>query len=44
MTIVVAGVIMAGIGLIGVFKSDEDKRVEMLIEKELERMDEGIFC
>ena len=44
MTIVVAGVIMAGIGLIGMFKSDEDKRVEMLIEKELERMDEGIFC
>lgn len=36
MIMVVSGVIMAGIGLIGMFKSDDnDRRVEKLIEKEL---------
>ncbi len=36
MIMVVCGVIMAGIGLIGMFKSnDDDRRVEKLIEKEL---------
>ena len=38
MIMVVAGVIMAGIGLIGVFKGDDDRRVEKLIEKELNSM------
>jgi hypothetical protein len=38
MIMVVAGVIMAGIGLIGMFKGDDDKRVEKLIEKELKSM------
>ena len=32
------GVIMAGIGLIGMFKGDDDKRVEKKIGKGLERM------
>ena len=35
---VVSGVIMAGIGLIGMFKGDEDKRIEKLIEKKLKSM------
>ena len=35
---VVSGVIMAGIGLIGMFKSDDDKRIEKLIEKQLKSM------
>lgn len=35
---VIIGVIMAGIGLIGMFKSDDDKRIEKLIEKELKGM------
>ena len=38
MIMVVAGVIMAGIGLIGVFKGDDNRRVEKLIEKELNSM------
>ena len=38
MIMVVSGVIMAGIGLIGMFKSDDDRRVEKLIEKELKSM------
>ena len=38
MIMVVAGVIMAGIGLIGMFKSDDDKRIEKLIEKQLKSM------
>ncbi len=32
---VIIGVIMAGIGLIGMFKGNDDKRVEKLIEKHL---------
>ncbi len=40
MIMVVCGVIMAGIGLIGMFKGDDnDRRVEKLIEKELKRME-----
>ena len=40
MIMVVCGVIMAGIGLIGMFKSDDDdRRVEKLLEKELKRME-----
>ncbi len=40
MIMVVCGVIMAGIGLIGMFKSnDDDRRVEKLIEKELKSME-----
>ena len=40
MIMVVSGVIMAGIGLIGMFKSDDnDRRVEKLIEKELKSME-----
>ena len=35
---VVSGVIMAGIGLIGMFKGDEDKRIDKLIEKQLKSM------
>lgn len=35
---VVSGVIMAGIGLIGMFKGDDDKRIEKLIEKQLKSM------
>ena len=38
MIMVVSGVIMAGIGLIGMFKSDDDKRIEKLIEKQLKSM------
>ena len=38
MTMVVSGVIMAGIGLIGMFKSDDDRRIEKLIKKELKGM------
>lgn len=39
MIMVVSGVIMAGIGLIGMFKSnDDDRRVEKLLEKELKRL------
>ena len=39
MIMVVCGVIMAGIGLIGMFKSDDDdRRVEKLIKKELKSM------
>lgn len=38
MTMVVSGVIMAGIGLIGVFKGDDDRRIEKLIEKQLKSM------
>ena len=38
MIMVVSGVIMAGIGLIGMFKSDDDRRIEKLIEKELKSM------
>ena len=39
MIMVVCGVIMAGIGLIGMFKGDDDRRVEKLLEKELKRME-----
>ena len=35
---VIIGVIMAGIGLIGMFKSDDDRRIEKLIEKQLKGM------
>lgn len=35
---VVSGVIMAAIGLIGMFKRDDDKRIEKLIKKELKSM------
>ena len=38
MIMVVCGAIMAGIGLIGMFKGDDDRRVEKLIEKELKSM------
>jgi len=38
MIMVVSGVIMAGIGLIGIFKSDDDKRINKLIEKQLKSM------
>ena len=38
MILAILGVIMAGIGLIGMFKGDDDKRVEKLIEKELKSM------
>ena len=38
MIMVVSGVIMAGIGLIGMFKGDEDSRTEKLIEKQLKSM------
>lgn len=39
MIMVVCGAIMAGIGLIGMFKSnDDDRRVEKLLEEELKRM------
>ena len=38
MIMVVSGVIMAGIGLIGMFKSDDDKRIEKLVEKQLKSM------
>ena len=38
MIMVVSGVIMAGIGLIGMFKSDDDRRIEKLIKKELKSM------
>ena len=38
MIMVVAGVIMAGIGLIGMFKSNDDRRIEKLIEKQLKGM------
>ena len=38
MIMVIIGVIMAGIGLIGMFKSDDDKRIEKLIEKEIKSM------
>ena len=38
MIMVVNGVIMAGIGLIGMFKSDDDRRIEKLIKKELKSM------
>ena len=38
MTMVVSGVIMAGIGLIGMFKSDDNRRIEKLIKKELKSM------
>ncbi len=40
MIMVVCGVIMAGIGLIGMFKGDdEDRRIEKLVEKKLKRME-----
>ena len=40
MIMVVAGDIMAGIGLIGMFKGDDNyRRVEKLIEKDLKRME-----
>ena len=35
MIMVVAGVIMAAIGLIGMFKGDDDRRIEKMIKKEL---------
>ena len=38
MIMVVAGVIMAAIGLIGMFKGDDDRRVEKMIKKELKSM------
>ena len=38
MVMVVSGVIMAGLGLIGMFKGDDDRRMEKLIEKELKSM------
>ena len=38
MIMVVSGVIMAGIGLIGMFKGDDDKRIDKLIEKQLKSM------
>ena len=38
MIMVVSGVIMAAIGLIGVFKGDGDRRTEKMIKKELKRM------
>ena len=38
MIMVVSGVNMAGIGLIGMFKSDDDRRIEKLIKKELKSM------
>ncbi len=38
LTMVVAGVIMAGIGLIGMFKSDKDSRLEKMIAKEFKSM------
>ena len=38
MIMVVSGVIMAAIGLIGMFKGDDDRRVEKMIKKELKSM------
>ena len=38
MIMVVAGVIMAAIGLIGMFKGDDDRRIEKMIKKELKSM------
>ena len=38
MIMVVAGVIMATIGLIGMFKGDDDRRIEKMIKKELKSM------
>ena len=38
MIMVVCGVIMGGIGLIGMFKGDDDRRTEKLIKKELKSM------
>lgn len=38
MVMVVCGVIMAGIGLIGMFKGGDDRRIEKLMEKELKSM------
>ena len=38
MIMVIIGVIMAGIGLIGMFKNDDDNRIDKLIEKHLKNM------
>ena len=38
MIMVVSGVIMAAIGLIGMFKGDDDRRTEKMIKKELKSM------
>ena len=44
MIVVASRVIMAGIGLIGMYEGDaDDRRVEKLVEKELTRMDEGLL-
>jgi hypothetical protein len=38
MMMVLSGVIMAGIGLIGMFKGDDDKHIEEMVEEELQSM------
>ena len=38
MILAILGVIMAGIGLIGMFKGDDDRRIEKMIKKELKSM------
>ena len=38
MILAILGVIMAAIGLIGMFKGDDDRRIEKMIKKELKSM------